>query len=94
MSDNISITMPREQWEAVLKCCDIALRVSEQAKEDDMCPNCVTPWKCNGPHLTLEVVQEVCDWVAEEHFNECKEDRPIQNWLRSVPKIWKMYNEK
>ena len=18
--------------------------------EDDMCPNCVTPWKCNGPH--------------------------------------------
>ena len=20
--------------------------------EDDMCPNCVTPWKCNGPHLT------------------------------------------
>ena len=17
----------------------------------DMCPNCVTPWKCNGPHL-------------------------------------------
>lgn len=18
---------------------------------DDMCPNCVTPWKCNGPHL-------------------------------------------
>jgi hypothetical protein len=19
--------------------------------DDDMCPNCVTPWKCNGPHL-------------------------------------------
>lgn len=18
--------------------------------EDEMCPNCVTPWKCNGPH--------------------------------------------
>ena|SRR5690348_17870962 len=18
--------------------------------DDDMCPNCVTPWKCNGPH--------------------------------------------
>lgn len=18
---------------------------------DEMCPNCVTPWKCNGPHL-------------------------------------------
>lgn len=21
---------------------------------DDMCPNCVTPWKCNGPHLSDE----------------------------------------
>lgn len=19
---------------------------------DGMCPNCVTPWKCNGPHLS------------------------------------------
>ena len=19
--------------------------------EDYMCPNCVTPWKCNGPHI-------------------------------------------
>ena len=18
--------------------------------DEDMCPNCVTPWKCNGPH--------------------------------------------
>lgn len=21
------------------------------SKEPEMCPNCVTPWKCNGPHL-------------------------------------------
>ena len=20
--------------------------------DDDMCPNCVTPWKCNGPHVS------------------------------------------
>ncbi len=19
--------------------------------DDDLCPNCCTPWKCNGPHL-------------------------------------------
>lgn len=19
--------------------------------DDDMCPNCLTPWKCNGPHI-------------------------------------------
>ena len=22
--------------------------------DDDMCPNCVTPWKCNGPHILKE----------------------------------------
>lgn len=21
---------------------------------DEMCPNCVTPWKCNGPHEEIE----------------------------------------
>lgn len=21
---------------------------------DGMCPNCLTPWKCNGPHLSAE----------------------------------------
>ena len=23
---------------------------------DNMCPNCVTPWKCNGPHLPEQTV--------------------------------------
>jgi len=27
-------------------------------QEDDMCPNCVTPWKCNGPH---ELAQDAPD---------------------------------
>lgn len=22
--------------------------------DDNMCPNCVTPWKCNGPHILKE----------------------------------------
>lgn len=22
-----------------------------EADPDYMCPNCVTPWKCNGPHI-------------------------------------------
>lgn len=29
--------------------------------EDYMCPNCVTPWKCNGPHLMGESVMEIGD---------------------------------
>lgn len=20
---------------------------------EDLCPNCVTPWKCNGPHIEM-----------------------------------------
>jgi hypothetical protein len=29
---------------------DAALRAAWLAAEQEMCPNCVTPWKCNGPH--------------------------------------------
>lgn len=25
-----------------------------EGQDEDMCPNCVTPWKCNEPHLTEE----------------------------------------
>lgn len=28
----------------------------EPAETDDMCPNCVTPWKCNGPHIPFPIV--------------------------------------
>lgn len=24
-----------------------------EAVEEEMCPNCVTPWKCNGPHVVF-----------------------------------------
>lgn len=24
---------------------------ADEVDEVDMCPNCVTPWKCNGPHI-------------------------------------------
>ena len=25
--------------------------VEPQGDPEYMCPNCVTPWKCNGPHI-------------------------------------------
>lgn len=28
----------------------VLLEVLGVSDEDGMCPNCVTPWKCNGPH--------------------------------------------
>lgn len=30
--------------------------------DDDMCPNCVTPWKCNGPHVPSERETGVRGW--------------------------------
>lgn len=24
---------------------------NQKQKEEDLCPNCVTLWKCNGPHI-------------------------------------------
>lgn len=30
--------------------------------EDDMCPNCVTPWKCNGPHLEEAMTKREVRW--------------------------------
>jgi|GEM_PF-4308996 len=29
-----------------------SIPTSEYDEADNMCPNCVTPWKCNGPHLS------------------------------------------
>ena len=26
----------------------------EQVLTEQMCQNCITPWKCNGPHIPME----------------------------------------
>lgn len=39
--------------------------------EDYMCPNCVTPWKCNGPHLT-------------EESQVTKEDKAVEKVVRKI----------
>lgn len=28
-------------------------QVADISDAGEMCPNCVTPWKCNGPHIPL-----------------------------------------
>lgn len=40
-----------------MSSCDLShyellevLKPAAASDGDDMCPNCVTPWKCNGPH--------------------------------------------
>lgn len=67
--------------------------------EDEMCPNCVTPWKCNGPHLIgeedmdkyklewrgLDNEQKAC--IAVELLTEILEDTD------GYVKMWDAYPE-
>lgn len=52
--------VPLRPYEAcVLGSVDIAKHIRENT--DDMCPNCLSPWKCNGPHCAPQCV---VDWDA------------------------------
>ena len=42
-------TSTNEAWAARAQEKIVAMD-NAGGEEDDMCPNCVTPWKCNGPH--------------------------------------------
>jgi hypothetical protein len=26
-------------------------KIEDSETQHDMCPNCITPWRCNGPHI-------------------------------------------
>lgn len=28
--------------------------------------------------------EETLDWLAQQHFDQCREERPIQNWIRGM----------
>lgn len=48
--------LPKPEHEGQARCYAMILRrkggmVDAPPDEDHMCPNCTTPWKCNGPHL-------------------------------------------
>jgi hypothetical protein len=36
-----------------------------EPEDDYMCPNCVTPWKCNGPHIP-DVQYHELPWHDEQ----------------------------
>ena len=68
--------------------------------EDDMCPNCVTPWKCNGPHLMEETMTErEVNWrclddeqkaqIAVELFVELMDKVEFQlRFTGDLPEFW------
>lgn len=45
--------------------CNICAPAAELPPDEYMCPNCVTPWKCNGPHIPeSEPPQDVAGMIA------------------------------
>jgi hypothetical protein len=28
--------------------------------------------------------EQTLDWLAQQHFNQCREDRPVQHWIRKM----------
>lgn len=42
-----------------------------KVQEDDMCPNCVTPWKCNGPHLPVKHLLNWEEYDCDGRKCEC-----------------------
>lgn len=40
----------RGYYDGVTGAKSVLARAEQPAGEPEMCPNCLTPWKCNGPH--------------------------------------------
>lgn len=38
--------------------------------DDYMCPFCVTPWKCNGPHIPEDDLPALRDWEDDIRADE------------------------
>lgn len=42
---------PAEEQAIRDRAAAAARALAGQPTDDYLCPNCVTPWKCNGPHI-------------------------------------------
>jgi len=52
---------------------EMAAAPQKAEQNDYLCPNCVTPWKCNGPHITQE------EQIAGDAL-----DAKRYRWLRDI----------
>jgi hypothetical protein len=53
--------------------------------DDGMCPNCITPWKCNGPHeepMQEKPEAEVSEDEARALFGDDERWRELGGWFR------------
>ncbi len=65
--------------------------------EDEMCPNCVTPWKCNGPHLLegdTEMDKYKLEWRGLENDQKaCIAVELLTEILEEIDQYHKVWNE-
>lgn len=59
---DIGRRMERHAIVAWLRKLPFDSSISGDGHPEDMCPNCVTPWKCNGPALDEDTVK----WTVEQ----------------------------
>lgn len=96
---HIRICAPDPVVDAALEAALLERRASAADDEEVMCPNCVTPWKCNGPHIGLapgedyeppaqaSAVPYGWKWVSREPTNEmCS--APDSVWNPEARVIW------
>ena len=67
-----------EAYNQAIRDCISAIRRRGEAVSDYMCPNCVTPWKCNGPHIP----EAVSDRPIHEVLAEISAKVPPEEWAK------------
>ena len=40
--------------------------------------------ECIPDEVLKDFADSIIDWVARQHFNQCQEERPVQDWIRST----------
>jgi hypothetical protein len=62
--------------------------------DDGMCPNCVTPWKCNGPHEPYPQIQRWHHWNAVPDLTRLrvvyweKDKHPVYEYTVHLTSEW------
>lgn len=69
----------KDCWECIILSRGRQAERKEFGMEDYMCPFCVTPWKCNGPHIQEEDLQEFQYYVYQ------KMEEARAETLRGIP---------
>lgn len=46
--------------------------------------NNMSGWRKRGGGVKQMTPEETLDWLAQQHFDQCREERPIQEWIRNM----------